>query len=96
MEAPEFFDVAGYWILMPFPEREEWDKVRAFFDWKIAEEEAAWLFENGRETEARVMAEAPDFWALRDAADLARVEALLDIPEERRRSTPGSTPGGEC
>jgi len=90
MEAPEFFEVAGYWILMPLPEREEWEKVRAFFDWKIAEEEAAWLFDKGREAEAQIIAEVPDFWALRDAEDLARVEELLGISEERRRSTPGS------
>lgn len=87
MEAPEFFEVAGYWILMPLPEREEWEKVRAFFDWKIAVEEAAWLFENGREEGAQIIADAPDFWALRDGEDLARVEELLGIPDERRRST---------
>jgi hypothetical protein len=88
MEAPEFFEVAGYWILMPLPQREECEKVRAFFDWKIAAEEAAWLFENNREAEAQIIADAPDFWALRDGDDLAHVEELLGIPEERRRSTP--------
>lgn len=88
MEAPEFFEVAGYWILMPLPESEEWEKVRAFFDWKIAAEEAAWLFENNREEDAQIIADAPDFWALRDGDDLEKVEELLGIAEERRRSTP--------
>lgn len=87
---PEFYDVAGYWVLMPLPEREEWEKVRPFFDWKIAGEEAAWLFDQGEPELAQIMADAPDFWALRDGDDLAKVEELLGIPAERRKSTPAA------
>lgn len=88
MEAPEFFYVAGYWILMPLPEAGEWTKVRPFFDWKIPEEEAAWLYENNRAEDAEIIAHVPEFWALRDGEDLAQVEDLLGIPDERRQSTP--------
>ena len=84
----EFTNFAGYWILMPLPEAEEWQKVRAFFDWKIAVEEAAWLYERNEIEFAEAMSEAPDFWALRDGEDLARVEELLEIAHERRQSTP--------
>ena len=88
MEPMEFINFAGYWILMPLPEAEEWAKIRHYFDWKIAVEEAAWLHEQNEIDFAEAMSEAPDFWALRDGEDLGRVEELLEIPEERRRSTP--------
>ena len=86
MEPMEFTNFAGYWILMPLPEAEAWAKVRPFFDWKIAEEEAVWLYDRGEIAYAEAMGQAPDFWALRDGEDLARVEELLEIPFERRAS----------
>lgn len=81
----EFVNFAGYWVLLPLPEREEWGKVRPFFDWKIADEEAAWLSERGEPDFAEAMMEAPDFFALRDAADLSKVEELLNIAPELRK-----------
>lgn len=90
MEPMQFYNVAGYWILMPLAERESWEKVGSFFDWKNAEEEAAWLHEQGDFEAAAAIAEAPNFWALRDENDLARVEELLEIPDERRQSTRGA------
>ena len=81
----EFLNFAGYWVLLPLPEREEWEKVRPFFDWKIADEEAAWLSERGEDDFAEAMSAAPDFFALRDAADLGKVEELLGIALELRK-----------
>ena len=85
----EVMNFAGYWILTPMPEAETWGKVRPYFDWKIAEEEASWLYDRGETLFADAMCEAPNFWALRDGKDLARVEELLEIPLERRQSAPG-------
>jgi hypothetical protein len=85
MDEMEFIEFAGYYILLPLPEAEEWKKVRPYFDWKNATEEAVWLYEHGKTDLAEAMSEAPDFFALRDNSDLAKVEELLDIAPELRK-----------